>query len=458
MELTKKSDRLGTEPIVPLLLKLSTPSIIGMAIQALYNVVDSIYIGNLSTEALSALSLAFPIQMVLISIAVGTGVGTSSSISRLLGEDKDHKANNVAEHVILITIIYGILTAVVGVFFTDNIFKIFTTDPYLIDLGVEYTRIILIGSMALFFQIIAENILRGEGNTFGPMVTMVIGAVFNIILDPFLIFGIGIFPKLGVSGAAYATVLARIVSGICIGFILFSNKNQIKLKLDEFKFDFDIIKKVYQVGFPAMIMQLLASFMVAGVNRIVGVYNLTAIAVVGIYFRLQSFVFMPVFGLSQGFMPIVGYNYGHDKPERMKQTMKYGLLIAFSFTTIGFIIFQLFSKEMILLFNKDPELLSIGVVALKRISLAFPIIGPAIIGSTIFQSIGKGVPSLVISLLRQIILLLPIMYLLGLRFGLDVLWFAFPIAELIAVTLMVVWLSKTLKQVFHEMKLDKERA
>ncbi|TDX48415.1 MATE family efflux transporter [Orenia marismortui] len=455
METKVKENKLGTEAIVPLLLKLSIPSIIGMVIQALYNVVDSIYIGRLSTDALSALSLAFPIQMVLISIAVGTGVGTSSLISRLLGEKKEHRANNAAEHVILITFIYGILVGLVGFFYSDIIFRIFTSDPVLIDLGVEYTRIILVGSLALFFPIVANNILRGEGNTLMPMLTMLIGAIINIILDPFLIFGIGIFPKLGVAGAAYATVFARIISGIFIAFILFSDKNQVKLKLEEFKFDFEILKGIYQVGLPAMVMQLLASFMIAVVNIIVGGYNATAIAVVGIYFRLQSFVFMPVFGLNQGYMPIVGYNYGHNKPDRMKRTMKYGFLIALIFTTAGFIVFQIFPEELIRLFNKDQKLIEIGVIALKRISLAFPIIGPAIIGSSTFQALGKGLPSLILSFLRQMILLLPIMYLLGIFFGLDVLWFAFPIAEFIGLILLAFWLSKTLKDVFTAMKKRK---
>ncbi|WP_018248630.1 MATE family efflux transporter [Orenia marismortui] len=455
METKVKENKLGTEAIVPLLLKLSIPSIIGMVIQALYNVVDSIYIGRLSTEALSALSLAFPIQMVLISIAVGTGVGTSSLISRLLGEKKEHRANNAAEHVILITFIYGILVGLVGFFYSDIIFRIFTSDPVLIDLGVEYTRIILVGSLALFFPIVANNILRGEGNTLMPMLTMLIGAIINIVLDPFLIFGIGIFPKLGVAGAAYATVFARIISGIFIALILFSDKNQIKLKLEEFEFDFEILKGIYQVGLPAMVMQLLASFMIAVVNIIVGGYNATAIAVVGIYFRLQSFVFMPVFGLNQGYMPIIGYNYGHNKPDRMKKTMKYGFLIALIFTTAGFVIFQIFPEQLIRLFNKDQKLIEIGVIALKRISLAFPIIGPAIIGSSTFQALGKGLPSLILSFLRQMILLLPIMYLLGIFFGLDVLWFAFPIAEFIGLILLAFWLSKTLKDVFTTMKKRK---
>lgn len=449
----KRSDRLGTEPIVPLLLKLSVPSIIGMAIQALYNVVDSIYIGRLSKEALSALSLAFPIQMVLIAVAVGTGIGTSALISRLLGEKKEHEANNAAEHALIITLFYGVIFGIIGFFYSKELLRLFTDNGLLIELGSQYIRIIMIGSVAMFFPMISNNILRGEGNTFVPMLTMLIGAIINIVLDPFLIFGIGFFPALGVEGAAYATVFSRIISGTFIGYILlFSNRNQLTLNIRDFQFDPKVLGAIYQVGLPAMIMQLLASVMIGGVNKIVAEYSITAIAVVGIYFRLQSFVFMPVFGLNQGYIPIMGYNYGHGQSERMKETFKYGLLISFLFTSGGFLLFQIFPKPLISLFNNDPELIRIGTTALRRISLAFPIIGPAILGSTTFQAIGKGMPSLILSILRQLVLLLPIMLILGKLYGLSALWFAFPLSELVSGVLMVFWLTKALRHVFARME------
>src|SRR6056297_877927 len=243
MALESKSDRMGEEPILKLLFKLSAPAIIGMLIQAMYNIVDSIYVGRLSTDALSALSISFPVQMFLIAVGVGTGVGTSSLISRLLGQGNKRRANNVAEHVFFIAIIYGIVVGIIGVFFTENIINIFTNDPVLIDLGQRYIRIILVGSMAIFIPATFNYILRGEGNTFFPMLTMVIGAILNMILDPFLIFGIGFFPKLGVAGAAYATVFSRIIGGIFIIFVLFSDKNELTLDLEDFDFDFGIIKE-----------------------------------------------------------------------------------------------------------------------------------------------------------------------------------------------------------------------
>ncbi len=444
----KGSERLGTEEITPLLLRLSVPSIIAMAIQALYNVVDSIYVGRLSTEALSALSLAFPIQIILIGIGVGTGVGASSLISRRLGENNRKAAANAAEHSIMVTIVYGIIVAVIGFFYADKILQLFTNNELLIQMGSEYISIILMGSIAMFFPMVTNNILRGEGNTFTPMIAMLIGSVMNIILDPFLIYGWWIFPRLEVAGAAAATVFSRAVSGLFLIFILFDERNELKIKLRDFSFKFQIIKEIYKVGFPAMVMQFLASFMLGGMNKILAGFGSTAIAAAGIYFRLQSFVFMPVFGLNQGYMPIMGYNYGHNNPARMKKAIKSALMIAFAFTFTGFIIFQTVPEFLIKLFNSDPELIAIGTNALKKISTAFPIIGPAIIVSTTFQALGNGFPSLFFSFLRQIIVLLPLMYILGKTAGLEYLWLAFPISEVISGIPAAIWLKLKLNKIF----------
>ncbi len=452
MKQIKQNNRLGTEPIVPLLLKLAVPSILSMLIQALYNIVDSMYVARISEDALAALSLAFPIQMVLIAIATGTGVGTSSLISRLLGQGEDDKASNVAEHVFLISVCYGIIIGILGILFSKNLIGLFTNNTVLIDYGTRYIRIILIGSISMFIPMISNNILRGEGNTFIPMITMLIGSIINIILDPLLIFGVGFFPELGIEGAAIATVFARILSGIFIVFMLFKGNHQIKLNMKTFKFDPSIIVNLYKVGLPAMTMQLLASFMVGGLNVILDDYGSTAIAVLGIYFKLQSFVFMPVFGLNQGYMPIIGYNYGHGNGSRMKETIKYGILIAFTFTTTGFILFQIFPETFIGMFGNGEELLSIGTDALKKISLAFPVIGPAIVGSTTFQAIGKGIPSLILSFSRQIIFLLPLAYILSNIGGLNLIWYAFPISEIISLFGMIIGLNIVLKKVFAQME------
>lgn len=446
-----RENRLGVEPILPLLIKLSIPSMLSMTIQALYNVVDSIYVGRLSTDALSSLSIAFPLQMILISISVGTGVGASSLISRLLGRREKKQASNVAEHVLLLSVFYGLIIGLVGLFFSRDLISIFTDNPTFIDMGTEYIKIIFMGSVFLFVPMLANEILRGEGNTFVPMISMLIGSIINIVLDPFLIFGIGPFPQLGVAGAAYATVIGRAISGVYIVYKVLTNDQDIRINLKNFSFKFKIIRDIYSVGLPAMIMQFLASFMVGGLNIIVGDYNQYAVAVVGIYFRLQSFVFMPVFGLNQGYMPIVGYNYGHNNPERMKETIKYGLIVGFTITTLGFIVFQLIPEPLIRLFNSNEELVEIGVNALKTISLAFPIIGLAIVGSTTLQAVGRGVASMVVSFLRQIIVLLPVAYVLGKVGGLRWIWYAFPISEAISFVLLVILFKNIFTKVMEKM-------
>jgi len=452
MALKSKSSRMGEEPIVKLLFKLSAPAIIGMIIQAMYNIVDSIYVGRLSTDALSALSISFPVQMFLIAIGVGTGVGTSSLISRLLGQGNKKRANNVAEHVFFIAIIYGIFGGLLGIFFSENIIRLFTDDPVLIDLGYQYINIILTGSIAIFIPATFNYILRGEGNTFVPMLTMIIGAVLNMIIDPFLIFGLGPFPQLGVAGAAYATVFSRFIGGIFIVFVLFSDKNELTLKLEDFEFDFQIIKEIYNIGIPAMANRLLFSVAVVFINLILGAFSSTAIAVMGLIFRMQSFFLMMVFGLTQGYLPIVGYNYGHNNPERMKKTILIGSAAALSFGIIGFIVFQLFPGVIIRLFNSDPKLLNIGVGALKRVSLSYFFMVLNIIGVATFQAVGKGMPSFAITFLRQAIFLVPGMYLLGEFFGLDAVWFSFPIAETVSFVLMTFWLISTMKKSMSRMR------
>lgn len=448
MKLTRRPERLGYEPIFPLLVKLAIPSVVSMTVQAAYNVIDSIYVGRLSTEALSALSLAFPIQLIIIALGAGTGIGTSSLISRRLGQQNIHEANNIAQHVLFISIFYSILISLVGIFFTREIVNLFTDSDVLIDLTVQYIRIIMIGSVAVFIPSLFNNILRGQGNTVAPMIGLIAGAVFNIVLDPFLIFGLWFFPELGIKGAAYATVISRALAGAILTTALLSKDNQVRLNIKEFKFEFKIIKDLYVVALPATVMQLVASFMIAGLNRIIGGLNTLALAVTGIYFRLQSFVLMPIFGFAQAYMPIMGYNHGHENPDRMKKTMKISLFIAFIFTFIAFIVFQLFPEALIKMFSNDPELVDIGIVALKRISYAYPVIGIAILGTTTFQAIGKGFPSLVISVMRQIGFLLPAAYILSRTFGLDATWFAFPISEGVSIVLLWIWLKRTLNKYY----------
>lgn len=446
---------LGSDPILPLIFKLSIPGIISMSVQAFYNVVDSFFVARVSEEALAALSIAFPFHIVLIAIAVGTGIGTNSLISRLLGSGDHERAVLTAEHVLVISGIYGVIMALVGFFFAGPLVANFSENPEIIAYATEYVQVILIGSVALFFSLITSDILRGQGNTFAPMMAMLLGAVVNILLDPFLIFGIGFFPRLEVFGAALATVFAKTVSALFILWIMFKGNNKVQPRFKNFSFDFYILKKIYQVGLPAMTMQLLASVMLSGMNLIVAGIDELALAVNGIYFRLQSFVFMPVFGVTQGYIPIMGYNYGHKNPDRMIETLKYGVLITFFITGGGFLLFQFFPYQLMGIFDSSEELTEIGVAALQTISIGFPVIGPAIIGSTTFQALGKGLPSLTLSFMRQIILLIPFAYFLSLTGELNNVWYAFPLSEGIAFVFMVVWLSITFRREIKKLRWEK---
>ncbi|MBU7040120.1 MAG: MATE family efflux transporter [Theionarchaea archaeon] len=443
--------KLESDEIFRLLITLSVPGIVSMFIQALYSVVDSIWVGHLSKDALAALSLAFPVQMVLIAVAVGAGVGVTSLMSRLIGQGNVQRASNAAEHGIVIALMFGGITFLVGYVFSSQIIGLFSNDPVLVEFGSEYIEIILLGSTALFIPMMSNAILRGEGNTFIPMVTMLIGSVMNMGLDPLLIFGIGPFPRMEVAGAALATVLSRVISGSFILYILLRGKTLISLDFKHFRHDFSVIKGIFNVGLPSMVMQVLASVTAGSMNIILGGFSATAIAAMGIHFRLQSFVLMPVFGLNQGYLPLVGYNYGHGNFERIKKTVKYGIVVAFSFTLLGFCIFQFIPSQLVRLFNDNAELVGIGTQALKTISYLYPVVGFTLIASATFQAFGKAFRSLGITVLRQLVLLLPLAFAFGRAGGLPLIWYAFPVAEVIGFCVAVAWLRKTLQQVEKEL-------
>ncbi|HPF17076.1 MAG TPA: MATE family efflux transporter [Thermotogota bacterium] len=442
------SKRMGTEPIIPLMFKLAFPAMIGMSIQALYNVVDSMYVGRISEESLSALSIAFPVQMVLIALGAGTGIGVTSFISRRLGAHKNKDATLAAENALFLGILYWIVVALVGYFFSDQIIMLFSDQAVLIQPASEYISIIMIGSIFIFFSMISNNIIRGEGNTFTPMIALIIGAVVNIVLDPFLIFGWWIFPEMGVRGAALATVIARAVSSVFLLYGLQAKTVDMNLSLKNFKINLPIIKEIYRVGLPGIFMQMIGSVTIALINIIAGNFHIYAIAVIGIFFRLQSFILMPVFGLGQGFMPIMGYNFGAGNINRMKNTLTLGMIISTVLTTIGFVLFTFFPAQLISLFNDNPEMIQIGQDILSRIGLSFPIIGISVIGSLTFQALGKGLNSFLISFLRQIGILLPVMYWLSKVTTFENIWYAFPLSEFSVAVIMYVWLYFFMKKTY----------
>ncbi len=446
-----QSQRLGSEAIMPLLFRLSLPGMVSMSVQALYNVVDSLFVARVSENGLTALAIAFPVHIFIIALSTGTGIGTSSLISRMLGRKEPERAFLVAQHVIAAGLIYGILSAFVGMFLAAPLVSLFTEDSQVLAYGVEYIRVILLGSVFLYISIIASDIMRGQGNTFVPMLALMLGAVTNIVLDPFLIFGIGFFPRMEVLGAAIATVVSKAISCLFILLILYRGDNEIKPRLERFAFDYRIMGEVYKIGLPNMVMQIMTSFMISILNGIVGAYSEVAIAVNGVYFRLQSFAIMPVFGLTQGYIPIIGYNYGAGNTDRMRRTVIYALGIGLLITSTSSIIFRFFPAQLMSLFNPGDEMMEIGIHTLQTVSIGLFVVGPAIIGATTFQAIGKGLPALALSFMRQMILLVPLAYVFGERWGLYAIWYAFPVSEFIAFFIMIFWLGDRLKKVFREM-------
>ncbi|MCH4887624.1 MATE family efflux transporter [Acidaminobacter sp. JC074] len=444
------TNKMGTMPIPKLIMTMSLPAIISMMVQALYNFVDSLFVAQIGEEALKAVSLAFPIQLILISAFVGLGIGINSSVSRKLGEGDYKTAVNIAEHGYLLAFVLYIFVAILGVFFVDDFFSWFTKDPVVLSYGITYARIILIFSFGRILAQAGMSILQGSGEMKKPMVAQLIGAITNIVLDPIMIFGLFGFPKMGVAGAAIATVTAQFISMIYVFIVLFKGKNYIKLDLKNFKYQSSITKKILLVGLPAAIMQGLVAVMLTVLNKTLSNIDETAVAVLGIYYRLQSLVFMPVFGISQGTMPVIGYNFGAKNRDRLTGALKFSGLLAFSYMMLGFIVFQVFTEGLLMMFNSTPAMLSIGMVAFRRISLMFPLVAINIVISTSFQGMGKAHYSMIVTFLRQIIILLPLASFLGNTYSLDALWYAFVVAEFLGLLLALYYYQSVYRQTLYK--------
>ncbi len=430
-------NKMGTMPVFKLIVSMSLPAMLSMMVQALYNVVDSFFVAKISEHALTAESLAFPIQTLLIAVGVGTAVGINSLVSRRLGEKRQDEADSAATHGILLGVFNWILFAVIGIFFSRLFFQSFTQNQEVITMGTQYMSIVCIVSFGVFIEINIEKTLQATGNMIYPMVSQLIGAVTNIILDPIFIFGLFGVPKMGVAGAAIATVIGQVFAMLFLIFIIVKKDHDIKIDFNNFKFDWGIAKNIYSVGFPSIIMQSIGSAMVVGMNAILIGFTETAVALFGVYFKLQSFVFMPVFGLTQGIMPIIGYNYGARKRTRLLSTIKIGLVIAIGIMAFGTVMFWTIPGRLLSIFNASQTMLKIGVPALQIISICFVPAALGIMFSTVFQSVGNGFSSLIVSVLRQLVVLLPAAYLLS-KIGLTPVWYAFPIAEIASLTASIV--------------------
>ena len=431
----KKENKMGVLPIPRLLITMSLPMVISMLVQALYNIVDSIFVAKLSEEALTAVSLAFPVQNLMIAIASGTGVGINALLSRSLGEKNFDRADKAAQNGIFLAILSCIAMAIIGLLGSHAFFLAQTDQEVIVTYGTQYMQVVTVVSVGIFMQITMERLLQATGKTIFTMITQGTGAIINIIMDPILIFGLFGFPRLEVAGAAIATVFGQLVAVcLCIFFNCRYNK-EIHINMLHFRPDLSVIGEIYRVGIPSIIMQSIGSVMVFGFNKILLVFSTTAAALFGVYFKLQSFIFMPVFGLNNGMIPIVAYNYGARKKNRIMETIRLSVCIAVGIMLLGLLAFQLMPVTLLHLFDASDHMIEIGVPALRIISLSFVLAGYNIIVSSSFQALGNGLYSLIISAVRQLVVILPVAYLLSHVFGLHSVWFSFPIAELVSVIL-----------------------
>ena len=437
-----KENKMGTMPVEKLLMNMSLPIIISMIVQAMYNIVDSIFVAQINENALTAVSLAFPIQCLMIAVATGTGVGINALLSRSLGEQNIDTANKTAVNGIFIVAVIYIFFVIFGLFFCNLFFKTQSTDIQIIQYGNQYLSICCVMAIGLFMQVTFERLLQATGRTFYTMITQGTGAIVNIILDPILIFGLLGAPKLGIAGAAIATIIGQLVSAILAIYFNFTKNHEIQISFKNFRPDFHIIKTIYQVGIPSIIMQSIGSVMTYGMNKILMGFSGTAVSVFGVYFKLQSFIFMPLFGLNNGFIPIVAYNYGARNKKRITDVSKIAIAIAVSIMLFGLAIFQLFPDKLLLLFNASDDMIQIGKIALRTISLSFIFAGFCIIVGSVFQALGNGMYSLIISFARQIIIILPAAYVLSKTVGLNGVWFAIPLAEIGSVALTILFFKR----------------
>ncbi|MBR5756532.1 MAG: MATE family efflux transporter [Firmicutes bacterium] len=434
------STKMGDMPVLKLILTMSLPSMFSMLVSALYNIVDSIYVSRLGEYALSALSVVFPVQLLNVAVAVGTGVGLSSLISRRLGERRVDEAELAAQHGIMLAVLQWLLFLVFGLFISRPFCALFSdNNMQILDAATSYCTIVCVGSVFIMTAQCFEKIMQATGNMMATMSCMLAGAITKIILDPIMIFGLLGCPAFGVAGAAYATVIGQAVTFIVSNLIINKLKTiPVKVRYSLFKPKPYMIRDIYQVALPSMAMQAIGSVTTLALNAILVTFSSTAVAVLGVYFKLQSFVFMPVFGMNQGLLPIMGYNFGARNKDRLLQTLKYGIIIAVVIMGTGCLIFQFFPELLLSLFKAEGDLLTVGTKCLKTVSLSFPFAAICIIIGTIFQATGHGIYSLIVSVARQLVIIVPAAYILSKIIGLMGIWWAYPIAECMSLAVSLI--------------------
>ena len=435
-----QENKMGTMPVKRLLVTMSLPMIISMLVQALYNIVDSVFVSMINQAALTAVSMAFPIQNLLIAVSAGTCVGVNALLSRSLGERNAKNANLAAVNGLFLAFVSFLFFALFGIFGARFFFESQTDNPVIIEYGIQYLQIVCIFSFGLFGEMMFERILQSTGQTFYCMITQGTGAIINIILDPILIFGLLGVPAMGIRGAAAATVFGQIVAMVLAAMLNHAKNKDVRISFKGFSPHKRTISIIYQVGVPSIIMQSISSVMTFGLNKILISFSETAVAVFGVYFKLQSFIFMPIFGLNNGMIPIIAYNYGARNKKRIMETVRLSIGIAVGIMLIGLAVFQLMTPQLLMLFQADADMLSIG--ALRIISLSFLFAGYCIIVGSVFQAMGNGVYSLIISVARQLVCILPLAYFFAQVFGLHAVWYSIPLAEITSVVLSSILFRK----------------
>lgn len=438
-------NKMGTWPIFRLLMSVSLPIALSMLVQALYNIVDSIFVAMINEEALTAVSLAFPFQTFMNAVAIGLGVGMNSLLSRSLGERKFAKANRVGQTALVLFLIAALTFSVLGFLLAPTFFRTQTQDPTIVAYGTSYLRIVSFFSIGIFMQFYTERLLQATGQSFYSMLAQMVGAVLNIILDPFFIFGLGPLPRMGISGAATATVISQII-GALVGVYFNVKKNpDLHLDLRDLKPDLAIVKEIFEVGIPTTVTLTVNSLTIFLMNRILMIFSSTAVAAYGIYFKINSFIFMPVFGMNNGLVPIVAYNYGAGSKDRIYRAIRLAMGLALGIMVLGCILVQVFPQELLGLFSPSEDLMAIGVPMLRTISLSFPLAALSIVASAVFQALGRGTLSLASSLFRQIIILVPLAYLISRLGQVDLVWWANVISEGLALVFSLYLLRGILK-------------
>ena len=448
-----RENKMCVMPIGRLLAGMAVPMMISRLVQAFYNVVDSIFVAQISEDALNAVSLAFPLQNLMIAFGAGTAVGINALLSRSLGEKNQDMVDKAANTGIFLSLCSFVVFALIGIFFSRPFFELQAGgEEIIVEYGVDYASICLGFSIGIFCQFCFERLLQSTGRTTLAMVTQLTGAVINIIMDPILIFGYFGFPRLEVAGAAIATVMGQIIAAALALFMNFKFNHEVHIRLREIRLDRQVAKEIYRVGFPSIVMQSIGSVMVFGMNKILFSFTKTATAVFGAYFKLQSFIFMPVFGLNNGMVPIVAYNFGAMRMDRVKRTVKLAVCSAICIMAVGLAIFQLAPELLLSFFDASAEMDAIGSVALRIISISFLFAGFCVVAGSVCQAIGNPFYTLIVAVARQLVVLLPVAWLLSQTGRLELVWLAFPIAELMSLTLSAIFLRRTLRSADARLK------